>query len=927
MKRIFSTCVGLVLFLMLTHGSQALADKTASAHGQVPEELGLRKTGLRSKADTSLARVLEEHRTHVAQGKRTPFKSSNNLVQVAANQILVDARATNDGGAMLDDLLGLGLTRASRYGDIVSGLLPFAAIEDALALPSVRSITASPRPIRHAGSITSQGDAALRADIARSAFAVDGTGVTVGVVSDSFDYLGGAAADIASGDLPAAGVPVLNGESTLCGVQVFCVDEGRAMLQIIHDVAPGADLLFQSGIDGVAAYANAIANLAANGADIIVDDLLIINEPMFQDGIVAQAVDAAVAGGVAYYTAAGNSGRQSYEAPFDDSGEVFCIEILPPEGDCEPTFERVGRMHDFDPGPGVDNYLNITVPVNGVMTIAMQWDQPYGGAGPTTDHDILLLDGTGQIYVPGGISANDNIITGEGWEAFRFDNNEVLDLGTEFSIIITYDDVDSLDPPASFVKLVIFGENITISEWATDSGALFGHPNAASAEAVGAAFYMDTPENGMSPPMLRSFSSAGGTPILFDVNGVRLAEPEVRQAPEIVAVDGVNTTFFFDDSIGNDGIDDFVGTSAAAPHAAGVAALVLEAKPSALPGELGRMLQNTAIDMGTAGVDFDSGHGLIQADAAIAAVLAPNARDMGGDGPADILWVNGATQQVYYWGMNGATITNSQQISILNDPNWTVIGQGDNNGDGLSDILWLNSVSGQIYYWQMNGATITSSGQVSILSDLNWQVVGEGDYNGDGRSDIMWRHAITGQIYYWQMQGSTIVSSASVATEDDFDWQVVGNDDYDGDGKDDMMWRNTATGEVYFWKMDASTITVSGRVATPPDLAWRVAGSGDYNGDGNADLLWRHGVSGKVYYWQMDGSTIMLSSRVAIEDDMNWKIVGDSDYDWDGLADILWRHDTSGQIYYWKMNGYTIASSASVATPADLNWQVINANQ
>jgi hypothetical protein len=81
---------------------------------------------------------------------------------------------------------------------------------------------------------------------------------------------------------------------------------------------------------------------------------------------------------------------------FDDSGEIFCIEFFEPIGDCDPQFERVGRMHDFDPGPGVDNYMHITIPENSVMTIAMQWNQPFGGAGPTTDHDIVLLDETGQ---------------------------------------------------------------------------------------------------------------------------------------------------------------------------------------------------------------------------------------------------------------------------------------------------------------------------------------------------------------------------------------------------------------------------------------------------------------------------------------------------------------------------------------------------
>jgi serine protease len=97
----------------------------------------------------------------------------------------------------------------------------------------------------------------------------------------------------------------------------------------------------------------------------------------------------------------------------------------------------------------------------------------------------------------------------------------------------------------------------------------------------------------------------------------------VRLKPEIVATDGVNTTFFFDDSYGDDGIDDFFGTSAAAPHAAAVAALLRQAEPGATPAQLGAALQSSAIDMRTAGFDHDSGYGLIQADAALAALGSP----------------------------------------------------------------------------------------------------------------------------------------------------------------------------------------------------------------------------------------------------------------------------------------------------------------
>ena len=623
MKNIKPTLTSLIALCLVTLQCPALA---GTHHIAVPAEqyfgpVGFNKTGAMSKADTSLAGAFAEYRAHSGRGKakRKGFNPSNEFLRVSRGRVVVDATATGSGAEMMSDLKRLGMLNGKRYGNIVSGLLPIAANERAAALDSLRSISASPPPIRNLASITSQGDIALRADLARSGYGLDGAGVTVGVVSDSFDTLGGAAADILSGDLPLAGVTVLGGESILCGLLIFCVDEGRAILQIVHDLALGADLLFQSGLDGKASYASAIVALAASGADIVVDDLLFLNEPMFQDGVVAQAVDTVAASGVLYYSAAGNQRRQSYESAFSNSGEIFCIEFFEPIGDCDPIYERVGTMHDFDPGPGEDLYQHITVPVDSVLTVALQWDQPFGGPGPVTDHDVVLLDETGATYFT--ISANDNIVTGEGWEVLQFNNSAVLGHGTEFSVIVTYDEIDSIGPPATLLKAVFFGKGITINEFPTDSPTLFGHANAVGAEAVGAAFFLDTPEYGVSPPLLESFSSAGGTPILFDTSGTPRAAPEFRSKPEITAIDGVNTTFFFDDSHGGDGIDDFFGTSAAAPHAAGVAALMLQAQPGATPAQANAALESTAIDMGPAGFDNESGYGLIQADQAIASLV------------------------------------------------------------------------------------------------------------------------------------------------------------------------------------------------------------------------------------------------------------------------------------------------------------------
>lgn len=115
--------------------------------------------------------------------------------------------------------------------------------------------------------------------------------------------------DIQSGDLPD-NVNVLADilePITIGGVELPPIDEGRAMMQLIHDVAPGANLLFHTAFSteptnshlefqraSAQVFADGIRALAAAGADIIVDDIGIFTEPFFQDGIIAQAVDEVV---------------------------------------------------------------------------------------------------------------------------------------------------------------------------------------------------------------------------------------------------------------------------------------------------------------------------------------------------------------------------------------------------------------------------------------------------------------------------------------------------------------------------------------------------------------------------------------------------------------------------------------------------------
>ena len=344
---------------------------------------------------------------------------------------------------------------------------------------------------------------------------------------------------------------------------------------------------------------------AATPSDVLVDDIIYFAEPMFQDGIIAQAVDVVTAAGVSYFSSAGNNARDSYEAPLVLAGLGF-----------------TGTLHDFDPGGGVDTCQTITLPT-GTTFFSFQWAEPYfsvsGGPGSGSDLDIgLFLDAAG--CAPG------TYIEDLGGVAFNIGGDPVELLGVSNSgspAAVGLQIAHFMGGVPALLKYVVFSSSaFSIDEFDTASSTIYGHANAAGAEAVGAAFYGDTPEYGTSPPVLESFSSAGPTPIYFDASG--LAAFDLRDKPEIVAPDGTNTTFFgFDVELPPDGFPNFFGTSAAAPHAAAVAALMLEAAGPLTPAEVYAALEGTAIDMDAPGFDFDTGFGLIDAALAVGDVAPP----------------------------------------------------------------------------------------------------------------------------------------------------------------------------------------------------------------------------------------------------------------------------------------------------------------
>ena len=305
---------------------------------------------------------------------------------VIGEHVVIEVVTHGDAGQLLSDLESMGLSKGAAYGHMVSGLFPIADLAKLAQMGSI--VHVQPAMARtSAGLVTSRGDISMQSDIARSVYGADGSGVRVGVLSDGYDCLGGAATDKATGDLPAD-IIVLE---DIAG----CTDEGRAMMQIVHDIAPGASQAFHTAFPGQAGFAQGIVDLnEVAGSQVVVDDVIYFAEPMFQDGVVAQAADHVRANGASYFSSAGNNERNSYESEFRGSGVSGVF-------GCE--------MHDFDPGPGVDT-LQSFILEPGTTFWSFQWDQPAasisGAPGSASDLDIVLYFPNGAFTGLGGFSLN-----------------------------------------------------------------------------------------------------------------------------------------------------------------------------------------------------------------------------------------------------------------------------------------------------------------------------------------------------------------------------------------------------------------------------------------------------------------------------------------------------------------------------------------
>ncbi|RLD21239.1 MAG: hypothetical protein DRI69_04640, partial [Bacteroidetes bacterium] len=233
-------------------------------------------------------------------------------------------------------------------------------------------------------ALPNQGDFAQETYLTRLGYGLDGSGTRVGILSDSYDQggAGDASVDVDAGFLPGDSnhvypqpVVVVKDLPLAFGPGI---DEGRAMAQIVHSVAPAAEIYFHTAFEGPGPMAEAVVDLWFNDScNIITDDITQPTQPFFGPGLVSKAIDSVTAQGVEYYTSAGNFSDRAYSATYND----------------------LGGFHDFGGG---NNLQHIDLGV-GEFFIVLQWEDSFysidGAPGAASDFDIFLADDFGvPIY-------------------------------------------------------------------------------------------------------------------------------------------------------------------------------------------------------------------------------------------------------------------------------------------------------------------------------------------------------------------------------------------------------------------------------------------------------------------------------------------------------------------------------------------------
>ena len=441
---------------------------------------------------------------------------------------------------------------------------------------------AMPTPIDHqVGTYNTAGDTILGASEVRSRFAaqgVNGSGIRIGVISDGVSHLADA---VTGGELPGApNAVVVNPSISGSG------DEGTALLEIVHDLAPGAGLYFSSAATVTDVIAG-IQYLRNQGVHVIVDDIVSLTEPFFvaSGGAIAVEVAAAIAQGISYVSSAGNYNQRHYQAM--------------------SAIGATGR-NDFNPSATVDETLDVNIPANTTAKFYLQWSDAWGQS--SNNFDLIVLDSTETTILAQSTTVQNG-------DDLASETVTVPSTGTARTVKVR---VTGPQTPVRELELFASPSSLTIQEptyiaqIAPDG--IIGHQGIDGTITVGAINASDPDHD-----TIANYSVVGPTTVYTNFT---TQTKVARSSLDVAGIDGVSTLASQSGWAPFTSGTQFFGTSAAAPHVAAIVGLMRDAAGTS-PVNYTTTLNSTAVDLGAVGYDNTYGSGRANALEAVYSAFKP----------------------------------------------------------------------------------------------------------------------------------------------------------------------------------------------------------------------------------------------------------------------------------------------------------------
>ena len=630
---IAAAAVGAVVLSLVVGFGPASA---APAPGAAPRTAGSAPDPVAAKVPSLVRQQAAKLRTERSRSGATTL-STKARRDLGADLVGVDAGGGLDlqlhataavGAAQLAQLRGLGVTVRSSTAQfaavpgaalpqagLVHAAVPVDKLDAVAALPWVAAVRPVSRPQVDAGPVTSEGVALHRADIAQR-IGLNGRGQRVGAMSDGVTHL---ADSVAKGELPADVKVIDPGDG----------DEGTGMLEIVHDQAPGAKLLFTGTGETLEDHVGGLRALAAAGANLITEDLAFDDEPAFQQGLAAATAESLARSGVFFSSSSGNLGARhtprvraigTGRTPDDITDTAFGT-------DCGPTPHNTVAV-----AGGTDNSFDLLLGQDGLFLATLQWSEPRAifptpGRGGFTDVNLYLLDQTGRcLAVSNAVQANG---VGDTIEQVLFDSAP-LGLGTHsLKLVVDVAGTSSaVAPPLIDLRWRTAVNGSLAIDAASRAGSLNPDSNYLGLATSAAAAPASQSTDPKTVP-LETFSAGGPVQIgsttqcrrgaVGPCRGVAGSRFRTAVAPTWTAADGVSVSGsggFPDPDVcpaTANGVCLFFGTSAAAPSAVGVAAVVRQELGGRLsPALLNLALAKLAVDRGDRGRDNLWGAGVLR---------------------------------------------------------------------------------------------------------------------------------------------------------------------------------------------------------------------------------------------------------------------------------------------------------------------------